>query len=90
MAVNPVSAQTGSGVCFAKGFSAGVAAADIKGRGNTDTLDVTVITSDRPCAAGGVFTQNLVKGGSGNAVQNMNMALGLDPMLGLPVLGGGP
>lgn len=33
---------------------------------------------------------NLVKGGSGNAVQNMNMALGLDPMLGLPVLGGGP
>ena len=33
---------------------------------------------------------NLVKGGSGNAVQNMNMALGLDPMLGLPLLGGGP
>lgn len=33
---------------------------------------------------------NLVKGGSGNAVQNMNMALGLDPLLGLPVLGGGP
>ncbi len=33
---------------------------------------------------------NLVKGGSGNAVQNMNMALGFDPLLGLPVLGGGP
>lgn len=33
---------------------------------------------------------NLVKGGSGNAVQNMNMALGLEPTLGLPVVGGGP
>jgi glutamate N-acetyltransferase/amino-acid N-acetyltransferase len=61
VAVNPVSAPAGAGVCFAKGFSAGVAAADIKGRGSTDKLDVTVITADRPCAAGGVFTQNLVK-----------------------------
>jgi N-acetyl-gamma-glutamyl-phosphate reductase len=33
---------------------------------------------------------NLVKGGSGNAVQNMNMALGFGPTLGLPVVGGGP
>jgi N-acetyl-gamma-glutamyl-phosphate reductase len=33
---------------------------------------------------------NLVKGGSGNAVQNMNMALGFEPTLGLPLLGGGP
>lgn len=33
---------------------------------------------------------NLVKGGSGNAVQNMNAALGYEPLLGLPVLGGGP
>jgi N-acetyl-gamma-glutamyl-phosphate reductase len=33
---------------------------------------------------------NLVKGGSGNAVQNMNMALGLEPTLGLPFVGGGP
>lgn len=33
---------------------------------------------------------NLVKGGSGNAVQNMNMALGLEPTLGLPTVGGGP
>jgi N-acetyl-gamma-glutamyl-phosphate reductase len=33
---------------------------------------------------------NLVKGGSGAAVQNMNLALGLDPTLGLPKVGGGP
>lgn len=33
---------------------------------------------------------NLVKGGSGAAVQNMNLALGLEPTLGLPLVGGGP
>lgn len=33
---------------------------------------------------------NLVKGGSGNAVQNMNVALGFEPTLGLPLVGGGP
>ena len=33
---------------------------------------------------------NLVKGGSGNAVQNMNVALGFPEGAGLPVLGGGP
>ncbi len=33
---------------------------------------------------------NLVKGGAGSAVQNMNLALGLDPALGLPAVGGGP
>ena len=33
---------------------------------------------------------NLVKGGSGAAVQNMNLALGLAPTLGLPAAGGGP
>lgn len=33
---------------------------------------------------------NLVKGGSGNAVQNMNAALGFEPTLGLPTVGGGP
>ncbi|HUR24410.1 MAG TPA: N-acetyl-gamma-glutamyl-phosphate reductase [Candidatus Thermoplasmatota archaeon] len=33
---------------------------------------------------------NLVKGGSGNAVQNMNAALGFEPTLGLPFVGGGP
>ena len=33
---------------------------------------------------------NLVKGGSGAAVQNMNLALGLEPTLGLRTVGGGP
>ena len=33
---------------------------------------------------------NLVKGGSGAAVQNMNLALGLPVALGLPAVGGGP
>jgi N-acetyl-gamma-glutamyl-phosphate reductase len=33
---------------------------------------------------------NLVKGGSGAAVQNMNLALGLPAEAGLPAVGGGP
>ncbi|MCA1819691.1 MAG: N-acetyl-gamma-glutamyl-phosphate reductase [Halobacteriales archaeon] len=33
---------------------------------------------------------NLVKGGAGAAVQNMNLALGLSPSAGLPAVGGGP
>jgi N-acetyl-gamma-glutamyl-phosphate reductase len=33
---------------------------------------------------------NLVKGGSGNAVQNMNRALGFAEGTGLPMVGGGP
>lgn len=33
---------------------------------------------------------NLVKGGSGNAVQNMNRALGFAEDAGLPLVGGGP
>ncbi|MBW3583210.1 MAG: N-acetyl-gamma-glutamyl-phosphate reductase [Euryarchaeota archaeon] len=33
---------------------------------------------------------NLVKGGSGQAVHNLNLALGYDPTLGLPMIGGHP
>ncbi|MHB8632448.1 MAG: N-acetyl-gamma-glutamyl-phosphate reductase [Thermoplasmatota archaeon] len=33
---------------------------------------------------------NLVKGGAGQAVQNMNLALGFSPAAGLPAVGGGP
>ncbi len=33
---------------------------------------------------------NLTKGGSGQGVHNMNIALGEEPTLGLPLLGGGP
>ena len=33
---------------------------------------------------------NLVKGGSGQAIENMNLMLGIERTAGLPVLGGGP
>ncbi|HWH07600.1 MAG TPA: N-acetyl-gamma-glutamyl-phosphate reductase, partial [Candidatus Thermoplasmatota archaeon] len=33
---------------------------------------------------------NLVKGGAGQAIENMNVMFGLDRAAGLPVLGGGP
>ncbi len=48
------------GVCAAKGFKASGAAAGIK-KGSTK-LDVTLIASDKDCAAAAVYTQNLVKG----------------------------
>ncbi len=48
------------GVTAAKGFSAGAAAADVRGDGSS-RLDVALIVSDRPAAAAGVFTTNLVK-----------------------------
>jgi glutamate N-acetyltransferase/amino-acid N-acetyltransferase len=52
--------STGAGVCAPLGFSAGTAAADIRGDGGGRD-DIAVIASDRPCAAAGVFTRNLVK-----------------------------
>ncbi|MGI8847786.1 MAG: bifunctional glutamate N-acetyltransferase/amino-acid acetyltransferase ArgJ [Candidatus Dormibacteria bacterium] len=61
MAVSPLTDEAGSGVCFARGFSAGVAAANIRGGADADRLDVAVIAADRPCTAAGVFTQNQVK-----------------------------
>ena len=33
---------------------------------------------------------NLVKGGAGQAIENMNVMFGLDRAAGLPTLGGGP
>jgi glutamate N-acetyltransferase/amino-acid N-acetyltransferase len=52
---------TGVGVCFPRGFSAGTAAAGIRGDGDMSRADIAVVMSDRPCAGAGVFTQNLVK-----------------------------
>ena len=52
---------TGVGVCFPRGFSAGTAAAGIRGDGDISRADIAVVMSDRPCAGAGVFTQNLVK-----------------------------
>ena len=51
----------GIGVCTPRGFSAGTAAAGIRGDGEMSRADIAVVTSDRPCAGAGVFTQNLVK-----------------------------
>ena len=51
----------GVGVCSPRGFSAGTAAACIRGDGDTSRADIAVVVSDRPCAGAGVFTRNLVK-----------------------------
>jgi glutamate N-acetyltransferase / amino-acid N-acetyltransferase len=61
MAVTARIAAQRSGVCAPLGFSASAAAADIRGDGDTERLDVALIVSERPCTAAGVFTRNLVK-----------------------------
>jgi len=53
--------EAGIGVCAPIGFSAGTAAADIRGDGDRTRDDIALLISDRPCAGAGVFTQNLVK-----------------------------
>ncbi len=50
-----------TGVCAPLGFRAGVAAAGIRGDGDETRTDVTVIRSDLPATAAGVFTRNTVK-----------------------------
>ncbi|HXA29771.1 MAG TPA: bifunctional glutamate N-acetyltransferase/amino-acid acetyltransferase ArgJ [Candidatus Angelobacter sp.] len=50
-----------SGVCAARGFVAGVAAAGIRGDGDDRRLDVAVVRSERPCDAAGVFTRNVFR-----------------------------
>lgn len=60
------------GVTAARGWRAGTAACGIKEAtngadpvlGSTDRDDLTVVFSERPCDAGGVFTQNKVKSAS--------------------------
>ncbi len=54
-------AVSGVGVCTPRGFTAGTAAAGIRGDGNMSRADIAVVMSDRPCAGAGVFTRNLVK-----------------------------
>jgi glutamate N-acetyltransferase/amino-acid N-acetyltransferase len=61
MAVTIPTAAQRSGVCAPLGFRASAAAADIRGNGDTERLDVALIVSERPCTAAGVFTRNLVK-----------------------------
>jgi glutamate N-acetyltransferase/amino-acid N-acetyltransferase len=52
--------ETGNGVTQPLGYRAGVAAADVRGEGQ-QRADVAILVSDRPAAAAGVFTSNLVK-----------------------------
>ncbi|MDQ6847778.1 MAG: bifunctional glutamate N-acetyltransferase/amino-acid acetyltransferase ArgJ [Candidatus Dormibacteraeota bacterium] len=61
MAVSSALPAHRSGVCAPLGFRASAAAADIRGTGDRDRLDVALIVSDGPCTAAGVFTRNLVK-----------------------------
>ncbi len=62
MAVNaPAPDHTRTGVCAPLGFRAGAAAAGIRGDGDDTRTDVTVIRSDVPATAAGVFTRNTVK-----------------------------
>ena len=49
------------GVCAPIGFTAGAAAAEIRGDGDSARLDVAVVRSEVPCQAAGVFTRNIVK-----------------------------
>jgi glutamate N-acetyltransferase/amino-acid N-acetyltransferase len=51
--------ETGRGVTYARGFTAGAVAAGVKQAG-TARLDVALIVSDRPAVAGAVFTTNQV------------------------------
>ncbi len=48
-------------MCAARGYRAGTAACDIRGDGDRGRLDVTVVFSESPAAAAGVFTRNTVK-----------------------------
>jgi len=57
----PVPDQRRTGVCAPLGFRAGAAAAGIRGDGDDTRTDVTLIRSDVPASAAGVFTRNTVK-----------------------------
>lgn len=61
MAVTQPVARTGVGVCAPLGFSAAAAAAQVRGAGRPDRLDIAVLASQLPCVAAGVFTRNVVK-----------------------------
>jgi N-acetyl-gamma-glutamyl-phosphate reductase len=68
-----------------------VAEADTAAVRGSNRADVAVdVDLDTNLLVARCAIDNLVKGGSGNAVQNMNMALGLGPGLGLSAVGGGP
>jgi glutamate N-acetyltransferase / amino-acid N-acetyltransferase len=49
------------GVCAPRGFHAGAAAAQVRGDGDAQRLDVAVVRSEVPCQVAGVFTRNVVK-----------------------------
>ena len=50
-----------AGLGLVKGFKVGAAACDIRNKGDSSRLDLTLIVSDTPADAAGVFTTNDVK-----------------------------
>lgn len=49
-------------LCAPLGWSAGAVAAGIKTYGEAPRYDVGLLTSDRPCSVGGIFTRNRIPG----------------------------
>ncbi len=64
--------MSNKGVTYPKGFRAAGAACGLKKNGNPD---VALVVADRPCAAAGIFTRNVVKGHSLQLTQK-HVALG--------------
>jgi glutamate N-acetyltransferase/amino-acid N-acetyltransferase len=46
------------GIADCPGFNTAAVACDIRGTGNSNLLDLAVVTADAPCSAAGVFTLN--------------------------------
>ena len=61
MAVAVSSVTERVGVCAPLGYRAGAAAADVRGGGDGQRLDIALVRSEPPAAAAGVFTTNTVK-----------------------------
>ena len=55
---------TSGGVCAPKGFTAAGVHAGVKASSSADKKDLMLLFSEKPCAAWGMYTQNVVKAAS--------------------------
>ena len=55
---------TSGGVCAPKGFTAAGVHAGVKAGSSADKKDLMLLFSEKPCAAWGMYTQNVVKAAS--------------------------